>query len=64
LAPLLLKEYCDGFAQSIARQRLDKHPATYVQAANEVHASLGNGEVNTPGILENCVFDAVCAIAT
>jgi hypothetical protein len=32
--------YCDGFAQSIARQRLGKHPTTDVHATVEARPSL------------------------
>jgi hypothetical protein len=40
-----------------------KTPATYVHVI-EGRPSLGNGKVNTLGILGNGVFDAVRAIAT
>jgi hypothetical protein len=38
--------------------------ATYVHATIEGRPSLGNGEVNTPSVLLNGVFDAVRAIVS
>jgi hypothetical protein len=37
-----VSQYCDGFAQSIARQRLCKQPATDLQAPIEGRPSLGH----------------------
>jgi hypothetical protein len=48
----------------IPRQRLGKHVPTNAQPTIEGHPPLSKGEVNTPGILGNGVFDAVRAIAT
>jgi hypothetical protein len=39
-------------------------PATYVLATIEGRSYLGNGEVNTPGILGNYVFNAIRTIDT